>query len=51
MRTEGKRVYLFYIYTKHADASSAVISDPSTTGEIGKWEQVCPSPSRTTIQQ
>lgn len=36
MRTEGERVYLFYIYTKPADASSAVISDPSTTGDIGK---------------
>ncbi len=44
MRTEGERVYLFYIYTKPADAFSAVISDPSTTGDISKWEKVCPSP-------
>lgn len=51
MRTEGEQVYLFYIYTKPADASSAVISDPSTTGGISKWEKVCPSPSQTTIQQ
>ncbi len=51
MRTEGERVYLFYMYTKPADGSSAVISDPSPTGDIGKWEQVCPSPPQTTIQQ